>query len=134
MEPTRWTISTGSVFEEMAGYSRAVVDGDWVFVSGTAGYDFTTNTIADDPAAQTRQALRTIADTLARAKATLADVVRVRVYVSDRAHVRAVSAVLGETFGEPRPTNTTIVCGFAMPEMMVELEVTALARGRADRS
>jgi enamine deaminase RidA (YjgF/YER057c/UK114 family) len=133
MEPSRWTISTGSVFEEMAGYSRAVVDGDWIFVSGTAGYDFATRTIADDAAEQTRQALRTIADTLAKAKATLADVVRVRVYVSDRAHVGPVSAVLGETFKDPRPTNTTIVCGFATPEMMVELEVTALARGRATR-
>ena len=56
-----------------------------------------------------------------------------RVYVSDRAHVGPVSAVLGETFKDPRPTNTTIVCGFATPEMMVELEVTALARGRATR-
>ncbi|MBN9062645.1 MAG: hypothetical protein BGP06_18405 [Rhizobiales bacterium 65-9] len=125
---TRRAITTGSKFEILAGYSRAIVDGEWIFVSGTAGYDFSDNTISDDPAEQTRQSLKTIADALAKADASLADVVRVRVYVSDREHVMPVSRVLGETFSEPRPTNTTIVCGFAMPEMKVELEVTALKR------
>lgn len=124
----RWAINTGSKFEEMAGYSRAVVDGEWIFISGTAGYDFGKNSISDDPAEQTRQSLRTIAETLAKAGAAMKDIVRVRVYVSDRAHVMPVSQVLGETFSDPRPTNTTIVCGFAMPEMKVELEVTALKR------
>lgn len=124
----RRAITTGSKFEILAGYSRAVVDGEWIFVSGTAGYDFSDNTISDDPAEQTRQSLRTIADALAKAGASLKDIVRVRVYVSDREHVMPVSKVLGETFSEPRPTNTTIVCGFAMPEMKVELEVTALKR------
>lgn len=125
---TRRAITTGSRFEILAGYSRAVVDGEWIFVSGTAGYDFSNNTISDDPAEQTRQSLKTIADALAKADASLKDIVRVRVYVSDREHVMPVSKVLGETFSEPRPTNTTIVCGFAMPEMKVELEVTALKR------
>lgn len=124
----RWAINTGSKFEEMAGYSRAVVDGEWIFVSGTAGYDFAKDEISDDPAEQARQSLRTISDTLAKAGATVKDIVRVRVYVSDRDHVMPVSRVLGETFSDPRPTNTTIVCGFAMPEMKVELEVTALKR------
>jgi enamine deaminase RidA (YjgF/YER057c/UK114 family) len=124
----RWTISTGSKFEEWAGYSRAVVDGDWIFVSGTAGYDFATDTIAPDAESQARQALATIAATLARADAALSDIVRVRVYLADRADVMAVSAVLGQAFSDPRPANTTIVCGFAMPEMKVEIEVTALRR------
>lgn len=124
----RWTISSGSKFEEMAGYSRAVVDGDWIFVSGTAGYDFKDGTISADPAEQTRQCLRTISDTLTQADAALSDIVRVRVYVSDRADIMAVSQVLGQSFSDPRPTNTTIVCGFYAEEMKVELEVTALKR------
>ena len=124
----RRRISTGSKFEEMAGYSRAIVDGDWIFVAGTAGYDFRDHSISDDPAEQTEQSLRTIAATLAQADATLDDVVRVRVYVSDREYVMPVSRVLGRAFANSRPANTTIVCGFAMPEMKVELEVTALKR------
>jgi len=124
----RWTISSGSRFEELAGYSRAVVDGEWIFASGTAGFDFGANTISDDAAEQTRQSLATISDTLQKAGASLSDVVRVRVYVADREDVMAVSKVLGATFSDPRPTNTTIVCGFAVPEMKVELEVTALVR------
>ena len=125
----RWSISTGSRFEEMAGYSRAVVDGDWIFVSGTAGYDFASDTISEDAVEQTRQSLATISDALAKAGASLGDVVRIRVYLASRDDVAAVSRVLGETFSDPRPANTTIICGFAMPEMKVELEVTALRRG-----
>ncbi|MCP8938162.1 RidA family protein [Alsobacter sp. SYSU M60028] len=128
MAEQRWTISSGSRFEEMAGYSRAVVDGEFVFVSGTAGYDFATGTIAPDAAGQARQALQTIEDTLKKADASLADIVRVRVYLSDREYVGEVSAVLRETFSPPLPANTTIICGFAVPEMKVELEVTALRR------
>lgn len=127
---TRWAISSGSKFEGLAGYSRAVVDGEWIFVSGTAGYDFLDHSISDDAAEQTRQSLKTIAAAPGKAGATLKDVVRVRVYVADRADVMVVSKVLGETFSDPRPTNTTIVCGFAMPEMKVELEVTALRRAQ----
>jgi enamine deaminase RidA (YjgF/YER057c/UK114 family) len=125
---TRWTISSGSKFEEIAGYSRAVVDGEWIFVSGTAGYNFADNSISDDAAEQTRQCLATISSTLEKAGASLKDIVRVRVYVSERDDVMAVSKVLGAAFSDPRPTNTTIICGFAMPEMKVELEVTALKR------
>ena len=127
---SRWTISSGSRFEQLAGYSRAVVDGEWVFVSGTAGYDFSDGSISEDPAEQTRQSLKTIAAALEQAGATPADIVRVRVYLADRAEVLAVCRVLGETFSDPRPTNTTIVCGFAEPEMKVELEVTALRRAK----
>jgi enamine deaminase RidA (YjgF/YER057c/UK114 family) len=125
---TRVAISTGSKFEELAGYSRAIVDGEWIFVSGTAGYDFAKDTISGDAAEQTRQCLATIESTLEKAGASLKDIVRVRVYVADRTDIVAVSKVLATAFSDPRPTNTTIVCGFAMPEMKVELEVTALKR------
>ncbi|PQO23118.1 hypothetical protein C2I36_09630 [Rhodobacteraceae bacterium WD3A24] len=132
MTSQRWTIRTGSRFEELAGYSRAVVDGEWVFVSGTAGSDPETGTFPDDPAEQTRCALRQISDALEKAGGCLADIVRVRVYLSDREHVLPASTVLGEAFTDPRPTNTTIICGFAVPEIQVEIEVTALVRGRTD--
>lgn len=125
---TRRAISTGSTFEKMAGYSRAVVDGDWVFVSGTAGFDPMTMAFANNAADQARQSLKTIAGALTEAGASLGDVVQVRVYLSDRAHVAAVAKILGETFSDPRPTNTTIICGFAVDEIMVEIEAVALRR------
>lgn len=128
MSDPRRTISSGSKFEEMAGYSRAVIDGEWIFISGTAGYDFETNEISEDAEEQARQSLRTIQHTLDQAGASFADIVRVRVYLADRSDVMAVSKVLGEIFSDPRPTNTTIICGFAMPEMKVEIEMTALCR------
>jgi len=128
MSDARWTVSSGSKFEKMAGYSRAVIDGEWVFVSGTAGYNFEDGSISEDPAEQTRQSIKTIAHALNEAGASLADIVRVRVFIADRRDVVAVSSVLGETFTDPRPTNTTIICGFAMEEMKMELEVTALKR------
>ncbi len=124
----RQLISSGSVFEEMAGYSRAVADGDWVFVSGTVGVDFTTGEISDDVGEQTRQALKTIAAALAEADASLRDVVRVRVYLKDRRHVADMCRVLKETFADIRPTNTTIFCDFAEEAMKVEIEAVALRR------
>src|SRR5690606_12752823 len=124
----RWTVNSGSKFEELAGYSRAVIDGEWIFISGTAGYNFEDGSISNDAAEQTRQSLRTIAQALEKAGATLADIVRVRVFVADRADIMDVSRVLGQAFSDPRPTNTTIVCGFAEEAMKVELEVTALKR------
>ena len=98
---SRWAISSGSKFEELAGYSRAIVDGEWIFVSGTAGYEFSTNTISDDAAEQTRQCLATISAALEKADASMKDIVRVRVYVAAREDVMEVSRVLGATF---RPT------------------------------
>ena len=127
MSTKRWTISSGSKFEKLAGYSRAVVDGEWVFVSGTAGHN-PDGTISADPEEQTRQSLRTIANALEQADARLSDIVRVNVYVADRADVMTVSKVLGETFSDPRPTNTTIICGFPVEEIKVEIEITALKR------
>lgn len=125
---TRRQISSGSKYEELAGYSRAIVDGEFVFVSGTVGYDFAAGTIADAAAEQARQSLRTIAKALAEADATLDDVVRIRVFVTDRAYIVPVSRVLAETFKTSRPANTTVVVQLAEPEMKVELEVTALKR------
>ena len=126
----RRMISSGSRYEELAGYSRAVVDGEWIFVSGTVGYDFATGSISPDAAEQARQALRNIAATLAAADADLMDIVRLRVFVSERDHVWPASAVLRETFADWRPTNTTLVVGFAEPELKVELEATARRRRR----
>ncbi len=128
MTTERWAINTGSRFEKLAGYSRAVVDGDWVFVSGTAGFDPATGKFPDDAEAQARLSLGQISDALEKAGATLSDIVRVRVYLSDAAHVMQASGVLGAAFSDPRPTNTTIVCGFADPAILVEIEATALVR------
>ncbi|MEM8551915.1 MAG: RidA family protein [Pseudomonadota bacterium] len=124
----RQAITTGSKFEEMAGYSRAIVDGEWIFISGTAGYDFSNGTISEEPVEQARQCLATIEGTLREAGADMSDVVRVRLYLSDRSFVESVARELGSRFAPPRPTNTTIICGFATPEMKVEIEVTALKR------
>ena len=129
MSTDRWAISSGSKFEKLAGYSRALVDGEWVFVSGTAGHN-ADGSISPDPEEQTRQSLRTIAKALEQADASLADVVRLNVYVADRKDVMTVSKVLGETFSDPRPTNTTIICGFPVEEIKVEIEVTARKRGK----
>lgn len=123
----RKAISSGSRFEELAGYSRAVADGEWVFVSGTVGAE-PDGSFSPDAAVQTRRSLAVIAKALAEADATLADIVRVRVYLADKADVMAVAAILRETFSDPRPTNTTIVCGFPADGIKVELEVTALRR------
>lgn len=128
MSTDRWAISSGSKFEKLAGYSRALVDGEWVFVSGTAGHA-PDGSISPDPEEQTRQSLRTIAKALEQAGASLADIVRLNVYVAERQDVMTVSKVLGETFSDPRPTNTTIICGFPVEEIKVEIEVTARKRG-----
>jgi len=124
---TRRLISSGSPFEEVAGYSRAVADGDWVFVSGTSGYK--DGQIADDVVAQAHQCMATIAAALAEAGATLADVVRVKAYVTDAAYFQAIAPVLGTAFKGIKPANTTIVCGLVDARMKVEIEVTALKRG-----
>ena len=129
----RRLISSGSPFEGEAGYSRAVVDGQWVFVAGTTGFDYAAMTIAGDPAEQARQALRNIAAALAEAGASLADVVRVKYYLPDAADWPAVVPVLGEAFGAIRPAATALICGLIDPRMKVEIEVTARCRS-ADNS
>jgi enamine deaminase RidA (YjgF/YER057c/UK114 family) len=122
----RKLISTGSPFEQSAGYSRAVVQGDWCFVSGTTGYDYATMTMPETVEAQARNCLATIAAALAQGGFELTDVVRARYYITDAAFVDRVFAILGEHFGEIRPAATMIVCGLNKPEMKIEIEVTAL--------
>ncbi len=119
-------VSSGSPWEALAGYSRAVVDGRWVFVSGTVGYDARTATWPPTADGQARVALDIIERALGEAGAALGDVVRVRVYVPDRADVAAVSAVLKERLGAARPANTTVCAPLAVAEARVEIEVTAL--------
>lgn len=121
----RRLISSGSTFEKVAGYSRAVVDGDWVFVSGTTGFDYAAMTIADDVVAQTHQCFRNIQAALAEAGASLADVVRARYYLTDAAYFAAVAPIFGQYFGAVRPTSTAIVCGLVDARMKIEIEVTA---------
>lgn len=118
-------ISSGSPFESKIGYSRAVVDGDMVYVSGTTGYDYSTMTMPEDASAQARNALQTIARALEEAGSSLKDVVRVRYYLASMAHYDALVAVAGETFGDIRPAATMVVCGLTTPEMKLEIEVTA---------
>jgi enamine deaminase RidA (YjgF/YER057c/UK114 family) len=126
----RRLISSGSPFEAETGYSRAVVDGEWIFVAGTTGFDYVRMTIADDPAEQARQALRNIETALAEAGASLADVVRVKYYIPDAADWPAIVPVLGEVFGAICPAATGLICGLVDPRMKIEIEVTA-RRGNA---
>ncbi len=125
---SRRLISSGSKFEELAGYSRAVVEGDWILLAGTSGHDHKADTLEEGVVEQTRQSLKNIREGLEMAGATMEDVVRIRVFVADRADVMAVSGVLKETFDKIRPANTTIVCTMASEHMKVELEVTAFRR------
>jgi enamine deaminase RidA (YjgF/YER057c/UK114 family) len=118
-------ISSGSPFEARIGYSRAVVDGAMVYVSGTTGYDYATMTMPEDAAAQARNAFGTIAHALEEAGSSLRDVLRVRYYITDMAHYDALVAVAGEVFAHIRPAATMVVCGLTTPEMKLEIEVTA---------
>ena len=122
---TRRRISSGSEFEERVGYSRAVVDGEWIFVSGTTGFDYRAGTIAEDVVAQTHQAVRNIKAALAEADATLDDVVRSRIICQSRADFEAAAPVIGRYFGTARPANTTFVADLVDPRMRIEIKVTA---------
>jgi enamine deaminase RidA (YjgF/YER057c/UK114 family) len=125
----RRLISTGSPFEKAAGYSRAVVDGDFVFVSGTTGYDYATMTIPDDVASQARNCFSTIGSVLTDAGFAMADVVRATYYITDIANAEAILTVCGEVFGDIRPATTLlVVAGLYKPEMKLEIEVTARRR------
>lgn len=121
----RRAIGSGSDFEEQIGYARAVVDGSWVHVSGTTGFDYAAMTIAPGVAEQAEQALRTIEAALAQAGCTLADVVRVRYLLPDRADFEPCWPLLRRRFGAVRPAATMMVCGLADPRMRIEIEVTA---------
>ncbi len=108
-----------------------MVQGDWCFVSGTTGYDYTTMTMPDTIEAQTRNALATISKALAEGGFELADIVRAHYYITDQADVDTVFPILGAYFGDIRPAATMIVCQLNKPEMKIEIEVTALKRGTA---
>ena len=121
----RRLISSGSLFEAGVGYSRAVVDGAWVFVSGTTGFDYATMAISDDVREQAEQALRNIGAVLAEAGSSFADVVRVRYILPDAADFEPCWPVLRRYLGEARPAATMIAAGLSDPRMKIEIEVTA---------
>ncbi|WP_203665035.1 RidA family protein [Actinocatenispora rupis] len=121
----RRAVFSGSTFEDQIGYARAVVVGDQVHVSGTTGFDYATMTIADDVVAQAEQCLRNIAAALAEAGCTMADVVRVRYLLPDRADFEPCWPVLRAWFGDVRPAATMLVCGLADPRMRIEIEAYA---------
>ena len=122
----RRLISSGSTFEMEIGYSRAVADGEWVFVSGTTGFDYRTMTISDDIVDQTEQCLRNIEAALAEAGASLRDVVRANYVVPNAAEFPRCWPILRKYFGEVRPAATMIAAGLAEPRIKIEIEVTAL--------
>ena len=122
---SRRHISSGSSFEREIGYSRAVVDGDWIFVSGTTGFDYSAMTIADGIVEQTEQCLRNIEAALAEAGATLRDIVRVTYVVPDASQFPACWPTLRKYFGDVRPAAMMISAGLADPRMRIEIEVTA---------
>ncbi|CCE04950.1 conserved hypothetical protein [Bradyrhizobium sp. STM 3843] len=125
----RRLISTGSPFEKTAGYSRAVVDGDFAFVAGTTGYNYTTMTMPADVTSQSRNCFKTIAAALKEAGFEMTDVVRATYYLTDVADADAHFAVCGEVLGEIRPAATlVVVAALLKPEMKVEIEVTAKRR------
>ncbi|GGD44338.1 RidA family protein [Sinisalibacter lacisalsi] len=126
----KW-ISSGSPFEAQIGYSRAVVDGDWIFVAGTTGYDYETMTMPESVVEQTANTLATIARALEEAGASLDDVVRVRYILPDPADFEPCWPVLREAFGKARPAATMLVAGLMTPQMKIEIEVTARRQARA---
>ena len=126
----RKRISSGSTFEEIAGYARVVADPPWVFVSGTTGFDYSNMTISECAAEQTEQCFRNIIDALERAGSSLEEIVRIRVYVVNREEFPEIAEIIGRHCRSIRPANTTVVCDLIDPRMKVEIEVTALAESR----
>lgn len=118
-------ISSGSSFEALAGYSRAVVDGEWVHVSGTTGFDYATMTISDDPLVQAHQCFANIQAALDQADLSLDDVVRVRYLLTDVTLFEALAPVFGAYFSKARPAATAMIVGLVDTRMKIEIEVTA---------
>ena len=125
---TRRLISSGSTFEQDMAYSRAVVDGDWIFVSGTTGFDYRTMTIAEGVVEQAEQCLKNIEAALVQAGAALADTVRVTYVLPNAADFPSCWPVLRRYFGDVRPAAMMISAGLADPRMKIEIEVTARKR------
>jgi enamine deaminase RidA (YjgF/YER057c/UK114 family) len=124
----RKLISSGSRFEKAWGYSRAVVQGDWIFVSGTTGFDYRAMTIAEDPIAQTQQAFKNIEEALSQAGAPLGSIVRATYYVPRAEDWQVIAPVVGDILGDIRPAATALVCDLVDPRMRIEVEVTAFWR------
>lgn len=128
---SRRLISSGSEFEKNIGYSRAVVQGDWVFVSGTTGFDYATMTISDSIVEQTEQCLKNIQSALTQAGASLRDVVRATYVLPNRDDFPSTWPVLRKYFGDVRPASMMISAGLADPRMKIEIEVTAIRTSHA---
>jgi len=126
----RTLISSGSTFEADIGYSRAVVQGDWIFVSGTTGFDYSTMSISASLAEQTDQCLKNIESALSQAGSSLADVVRVTYVLPNGADFPKCWPILRRYFGEVRPAAMMICAGLSDPRMQIEIEVTALRQPR----
>jgi enamine deaminase RidA (YjgF/YER057c/UK114 family) len=125
---TRRLISSGSRFEQEMGYSRAVVDGEWVFVAGTTGFDYDAMSISDDIVQQTEQCFKNIQAALRQAGAELADVVRVNYIVPKAERFPECWPVMRKYLGDVRPAATMITAGLVDPRMLIEIEVTARKR------
>ncbi len=125
MKSTRKLISTGSPFEKTMGYSRAVVQGDWCFISGVTGYDYATMKMPDGVAAQASNCFATIENVLKNAGFSMKDTVRVQYTLTDAALLDAALPALGKAFGEIRPAATMVIAGLIRAEMLIEIEVTA---------
>ncbi|MCB1380523.1 MAG: RidA family protein [Alphaproteobacteria bacterium] len=128
---TRTKISSGSKFEAEIGYSRAIVDGDWIWVSGTTGFNYETMTISEDVREQADQTMKNIKAAMEKAGFGLADVVRANYILPDGADFEPCWPVLRKYFGEIRPASTMIIAGLADPRMKIEIEVTGKKRGPA---
>ena len=125
---TRRFITSGSSFERDIGYARAVVDGEWIFVSGTTGFDYAAGTISDDVVEQCHQCLRNIATAMEEAGFSLGDAVRVHYLLPDRADFEPCWPLLRDAFGAVAPAATMLVAGLADPRMKIEIEVTGRRR------
>ena len=130
----RRLISSGSKFEQDIGYSRAVVDGEWVFVSGTTGFNYATMTIEDDVVAQCEQTLKNSEAALKQAGASFKDVVRVHYLITKAEDFERCWPVVGKAFGTVRPAIVVMVVGLTDPRMKIEIEVTALVRKAAGKA
>ena len=125
---SRYLISSGSTFEKEIGYSRAVVDGDWIFVSGTTGFDYDTMIISDDIAEQTEQCIKNIQYALRQANADISDIVRVMYILPQANEFSKCWPVLRKYFEDVRPAATMISAGLADVKMKIEIQVTALRK------
>ena len=126
---TKKLISTGSPMEKQAGYSRAVAQGDWVFVSGTTGFNYEDMIMPESLAEQIHNCFKTINETLAKADATLADVVRVNYVATKQEYVEQCFEIFGQYFGDIRPAAMMIISDLVSDDMKIEIEVTAFKGG-----